>query len=464
MFSTIQQMFFFCTNPIDPMDLGRESRAMKPAWAESSLNWLYIDFNSYFASVEQQEQPRLRGRPVVVSPVMTDTTSAIAASYEAKAYGIRTGTPIWEAKRRCPGILIVPARHDMYSRYHHRILKEIDRHIPVAKVGSIDEMACELMGREKLKSEAVALAGRIKAGLRQNIGEYVRCSIGIAPNAFLAKVAGDLKKPDGLTVLEAADLPGPLFNLKPRNLPGIGANMEQRLLDAGIDSLPALWDLGPREARRIWGSIGGEMFWRELRGEAVHRAAEGRHSVSHSHVLPPSQRPEYMAQGVARRLAAKAATRVRRIGCAARLLHLSVRFDDRAHEKWSADFRLTETQDSFVILDAVDRLWQRMVAESQADQGRRLRKVGVALTDLVPETEITGDLFGGGSGFEADPALSEKRVKLAKAIDKLNAKYTRDTVHIGPLPGQRKGKKPETDFMGAKIAFNRIPDEAEFKE
>ncbi len=437
---------------------------MKPAWASSTLNWLYIDFNSYFASVEQQEQPRLRGRPVVVTPVMTDSTSAIAASYEAKAFGIRTGTPIWEAKRRCPGILIVPARHDVYTKYHKDILKEIDRHIPVAKIGSIDEMACELMGREKLKPEAIALAGRIKAGLRQNIGEHIRCSIGIAPNAFLAKVAGDLKKPDGLTLLEASDLPGPLFKLIPRDLPGIGANMEERLLKAGIDSLPALWDLGAAEARRVWGGITGELFWRELRGETVQRATQGRHSVSHSHVLPPALRDTALAEGVARRLAAKAASRVRRIGCLARGLHVSARFADGNEERWAGDFRLTETQDSFVVLAGVEQLWRRMCAETGASHGRRLRKVGVALYDLVPEAETTGDLFGGGSGFEADPALAEKRVKLAKAIDKLNAKYTRDTVHIGPLPGQSKGKQAENDFTGAKIAFNRIPDLAEFNE
>ncbi len=439
---------------------------MKPAWASSSLSWLYLDLNSYFASVEQQEQPRLRGKPVAVVPVMTDSTSAIAASYEAKAFGIRTGTPIWEAKRLCPQIRLVPARHDVYVDYHHRILKEIDNHIPVARIGSIDEMACELMGREKLKSEAMALAQRLKDGLRRNVGDCIRCSIGIAPNGFLAKVASDLKKPDGLTVLEAAELPGPLLDLKLRDLPGIGANMERRLLGAGIDSLPALWNLGPREARRIWGGIGGEMFWRELRGEIVHHAAQGRHSVSHSHVLPPALRPAGQAEAVARRLAAKAITRVRRIGCAARMLHLSVRFDDMAREKWTADFRLTETQDSFVVLDAVAQLWRRMCVETKALHGRRLHKLGVALTDLVPEAETTGDLFGGGSGFEADPAQSEKRVKLAKAIDKLNAKYKRDTVHIGPLPGtgSDRQKTGKGDFMGAKIAFNRIPDQAEFNE
>ncbi|WP_222872691.1 hypothetical protein [Hankyongella ginsenosidimutans] len=166
----------------------------------SGLRWLYVDFNSYFASVEQQEQPRLRGRPVAVVPVDTDFTSAIAASYEAKAYGVRTGTMIRDAKRMCPGLICVPARHDLYVDYHHRALAEIERHIPVTAVCSIDEAACRLMDNEAPADVAIGIARSIKRGLAANVGEYVRCSIGIAPNRYLAKVATDLQKPDGLTL------------------------------------------------------------------------------------------------------------------------------------------------------------------------------------------------------------------------------------------------------------------------
>src|ERR1700742_4501686 len=95
------------------------------------LRWLYIDFNSYFASVEQELNPGLRGRPVAVVPVETDATCAIAASYEAKAFGVKTGTPVYESKRLCPGLVCVLARHEHYVSFHHRILEEVNRHIPV---------------------------------------------------------------------------------------------------------------------------------------------------------------------------------------------------------------------------------------------------------------------------------------------------------------------------------------------
>jgi hypothetical protein len=96
-----------------------------------SLRWLYVDFNSYFASVEQQLRPELRGKPVAVVAVETDSTSAIAASYEAKAFGVKTGTAIHEARRLCPGRICVLARHERYVEFHHRLIEEIDRHVPV---------------------------------------------------------------------------------------------------------------------------------------------------------------------------------------------------------------------------------------------------------------------------------------------------------------------------------------------
>ena len=122
----------------------------------NGLRWLYVDFNSYFASVEQQLAPRLRGKPIAVVPVETDSTCAIAASYEAKAFGIKTGTPIYEAKKMCPNLICVLAGHEQYVDFHDRILDEIDHHIPVTAVCSIDEMACKLMKNE-MSPERVAL-------------------------------------------------------------------------------------------------------------------------------------------------------------------------------------------------------------------------------------------------------------------------------------------------------------------
>ena len=144
------------------------------------LRSLFIDFNAYFASVEQQDRPELRGRPIAVVPVMADTSCAIAASYEAKAHGVKTGTLVREARKLCPGIKLVPARPALYVHYHHRLVSLINQCIPTAFIGSIDEMACELIGRERQRANALAIAHGIK---RRLAGEtpFIKASIGIAP-------------------------------------------------------------------------------------------------------------------------------------------------------------------------------------------------------------------------------------------------------------------------------------------
>ena len=113
-----------------------------------NLKWLYLDFNSYFATIEQQINPPLRNRPIAIVPSITDYTCAIAASYEAKKKGIKTGTMIAEAKKLCPDIICIQANHEKYIAYHHKLINEINKHIPIEHVCSIDEVACKLIGKE----------------------------------------------------------------------------------------------------------------------------------------------------------------------------------------------------------------------------------------------------------------------------------------------------------------------------
>src|SRR5690242_2569689 len=126
-----------------------------------SVRWLFFDLNSYFASVEQQEIPSLRNRPVGVVAVMADTTVCIAASYEAKAFGVQTGTMVREAKALCPGLKLVVARQDLYVVYHQKIKAAVESCVPVEAVMSIDEMICRLQGTQCHIENAVRLANKI---------------------------------------------------------------------------------------------------------------------------------------------------------------------------------------------------------------------------------------------------------------------------------------------------------------
>jgi DNA polymerase-4 len=138
------------------------------------LQWLFLDLNSYFASVEQELRPELRDRPLAVVPLVADTTCCIAASYEAKRYGVRTGTQVGEAKRLCPAIVLVEARHELYVDYHHRVVEAVESCLPVTSVMSIDEMACRLLGREQPLLAALELASVRYGKARRPGGPYSR--------------------------------------------------------------------------------------------------------------------------------------------------------------------------------------------------------------------------------------------------------------------------------------------------
>lgn len=421
------------------------------------LRWLFLDLNSYFASVEQQLQPSLRGRPVLVAPVGVDTTVAIAASVEAKRYGIRTGTPVWQARQLCPDIVVTPARHERYVEFHDAIVDEIERHIPVTRVCSIDEVACRLLDNENARADAEALASRIKAGIRTHVGERLTSSVGIAPNRLLAKLASDLRKPDGLVVFEDRDLPHALFNLQLREICGIGEKMERRLALKGVNDIRQLCERAPRAAGDAWGGTDGDRLWYLLHGFDLPEKATQSRTVGHSHVLSPRQRGAEGARLTARRLALKAASRLRRKGYAARELILHARFEE-GRDRWATHCKLPDTQDSFVVLARLDLLFERLLAAGAVRIGGfRLRMVGVTLSQIAPVGAEQGSLWEHLG--PNDPLARETRtLQLSRAMDHINQRWGRNAVSVGPLNGGR------LDRVGTKIAFGRIPDIAEFHE
>ena len=286
---------------------------MNMAIDRAGVSWLFLDLNAFFASCEQQDNPALRGRPIIVTQMLADSTSAIAASYEAKAFGIKTGTRVSEAKQLCPSLTVVQARHQRYAFYHERILEAVDTCVPVEKVMSIDELACKLMGKEREISNARELANKLKRTIRERVGDCLRCSIGLAPNIFLGKVASDIQKPDGLVVITPDNLPEVLLPLKLTDIYGIGSRMETRLHCAGIVSAADLWQATSTTLRRVWGGVNGVLFHQMLHGVDIQpQSSTFARSLGHSHVLEPELRTGQGARDYAHHLLSKAAERLRR--------------------------------------------------------------------------------------------------------------------------------------------------------
>src|SRR3954469_22841087 len=175
---------------------------------------MIVDLDCFFASVEQQLEPRLRGRPVGIVPVVADSTCCIAASKEAKKFGVKTGTRVREARQKCPEIVLVESRPKIYLEFHHRFFTALEVWVPVAEVMSIDEVRCRLPEAVRTAEEARAFIKQLKATLHAHMGDVVTYSVGIGPNRFLAKLASDMGKPDGCFIIEKPQLPQCLHSLK----------------------------------------------------------------------------------------------------------------------------------------------------------------------------------------------------------------------------------------------------------
>jgi DNA polymerase IV len=428
------------------------------------FSFMHIDLNSFFASVEQQIHPEYRGKPLAVVPTMADTTCCIAASYEAKALGIKTGTQVGEAKKICPGIILIAGDHANYAEYSHNIAKAVELACPVSHTPSIDEMVCQLIGREQEPPRARKIALEIKQSIYKNVGVALRCSIGMAPNRYLAKIASDMQKPDGLIGLLPSQLPRAIAHLDLRDLPGVGARTEARLNKKGITTMEQLLALDRHGMRSLFDSVWGDRMYHWLRGAQTEdpagnnaAQAEVQKSLGHSHVLAPEFRSPEGSWSVAHKLLHKSAMRLRMEKFYTGSLSVSIRFQltrEQAEARaeygkvkrhysgiknagWGMEARFRDCQDTLTLLEVLRSLW------AQRPQGPEFNKpffVGLTLRNLIPEEEHQAELF-------TDP---NNRAQLSTTMDKLNLKYGHTTLHFAGMLAARESAP-------TRIAFTQIP-------
>lgn len=397
------------------------------------LNWLFVDMNSFFASAEQHLRPELRGRPVGVIPVESESTGLIAASREAKALGLKMGTGAREARRRCPEIVLVKARPDVYVRLHHAIAESIDRWAPIHRAYSIDEWAVRLGRGQREPAAARELGRRVKEQIQSDFSPTLSCSVGIAPTRLLAKIASDLQKPDGLTVLRAQDLPGRLEHRGLQSLCGIGAGMAGKLERSGIRTVRQLWELDRRQAIQVWGSVAGAHWWAGFHGHDEPEIPTRKSSMSHANVLEPRHRNEAGARGILTRLVCRLGTRLRTEGYAAGAMGIHVH--SVGDGSFSSALDLPQSQDTPTLLEGLERLLGRCTPMRNPPL-----KVGAAVYGLIPVSQLSGSLF----------EQADRGTHLSKAMDKINQRWGLSAVYFGSMHGYRH-------HMDDKIAFGRIP-------
>lgn len=371
---------------------------------------MHIDLNSCFATIEQQANPLLRNRPVAVAAYDTPRGIVLAASYDAKAKGIKVGVTVREAKLLCPGIVIMMPDPDKYFDAHRRFNKVLLNYTSEVSPKSVDEFVIDFSNspavRQGLKLEDIGL--KIKQDIRREIGEYVSVNIGIAPNRFLAKVAAGLHKPDGMDRITAENLREIYTTLSLIDLPGINRRYASRLNLAGIytpiDFLEApLWKL----KREVFHGIVGFYWYLRLRGHEIDAISFGRKSFGQQYAIGQKTRDLNEISRLLMKLCEKAGRRLRRNGYEARGIYFWITLEDRTY--WAKRQQLRapvySTQDIF-------RQAQKLL--SQVPLQARATNIGVTVYGLTPTDPIQLGLFD-------DTRLDTR--SLAEAADIINDRY-----------------------------------------
>lgn len=233
---------------------------------------LHIDLNSCFATVEQQARPLLRGQPLAVTNRLTKNACVVAASYEAKALGVKVGMGFAEAKMVAPGLIMIETDPPKYHYVYKKLIGIMKSYSPNIGMKSIDEGVIDFHGtRQNVnKRPLIAIGQEIKQRLRDEVGPWMKCNIGIAPNRFLAKTAASLHKPDGLDIITHKNLRQTLAGMKLTDLTGIASRNQARLNAAGILTPVQFLD-APSEVlvRKVFHSVCGDDWYKRLRGWEV---------------------------------------------------------------------------------------------------------------------------------------------------------------------------------------------------
>jgi DNA polymerase-4 len=374
---------------------------------------LHVDMDAFFAAIEQRDNPALRGKPILVG---SDSGRGVVttASYEARPFGCHSAQPMAVAKRLCPHAIVVPTRFSRYREVSDRIFEIFDAFSPVVQPLSIDEAFLDVTGTERAQGSAIEIAAKLKQRVRDEL--CLTASVGVAGNKFLAKLASDLEKPDGLTVINADDV------------------------DRILPPLPVtkIWGVGPKTAKRLEGmairTIGdlrraSDATLQRLLGDDADRCRRLAHGVDDREVETDSQAKqisqEQTFRGELLEQVQQVARRLRKHNLRAGGVTLKIRF---------GEFKtITRSQALAEPTDRTDLLWDvtREVFNGWAEKSfQPVRLIGVAARSLSSE--------GAQMPLFADPG-AEKSQRLDRVVDAITDRFGKSAVqrgmtNSGPLP------------------------------
>ena len=378
---------------------------------------LHLDMNAFFASVEQQANPALRGKPIAVIG-SNGRTVITTASYEARKFGVKTGMAIWEAKRQCPQIILVVGDNRKYTYTSTRIFNMMLDYTPLVEVFSIDEAFLDVTGSMGIFGSPERIVYLLKARIKHSFG--LTCSVGVGPNKLLAKLASDMKKPDGLTIIRPEEVSQVLETIPIKDLCGVGSQTEKKLNLLGIKTCGELGRFPVDILKRKFG----------INGQHMHDMGLG---IDHSPVVPASDQDKVksvghsmtLRQDVSRRqdilkyllqLSEMVGRRARRYYVSGKTVHLYIRYADfysSIGKQQTLGNPINLSDDIYkAVIDILDTI----------ELQQPVRMLGVRLTNLKYQVAQL-PLF----------PQERKKMLMVNAMDAVNNKYGDFTVTFASL-------------------------------
>lgn len=369
---------------------------------------MHIDLNSCFASIEQQANPGLRGKPVAVGAYTTPGGCVLTASREAKALGIDTGMRVGEARAICPTLIVLPPDPWKYRHVNRKLLAILKSYSSDVEVKSIDEMVVNFLHTPALSGEAtmVMVGNEIKKRIKEEIGDWLTVSVGIAPNRYLAKIGAGLHKPDGLDTITGKNIEAILQNMPLEKLTGIKSGYGSRLRWFGITSAWEFYRAPIKKLETAFHSVIGYHWWLRLHGWEADDREFARRSFGQSHALYKPYTPRQVElHQILCQLTEKMARRMRNHGYTAGGIHVSTLFSDYSY--WHKGVKLSHT------LFSGSDLYQQALSVLLKAPNRLVRLLAVSCHYLTDDDYEQGELF-------TDTA---KKHALVAAVDKINDRW-----------------------------------------
>jgi DNA polymerase-4 len=392
---------------------------------------LHIDMDAFYASVEERDQPELKGKPLVVGGSPQGRGVVAAANYAAREFGVRSAMPTSRALRLCPNLIVLRPRGSLYSEVSGQIKKIFKRYTPIIEPLSLDEAFLDVEGSEKLYGSAEVIGRRIKAEIRDEL--KLVASVGVAPNKFLAKLASDHEKPDGFTVINQEDVQTFLNPLPVGRIWGVGKVAQRRLTNHGIHSVGELRQTSVEFLQQEFGSIGNRL-WQLSHGIDERRVvtdSEAR-SISHERTFGVDITQIDTLESVALSLMEGVCFRLRDAEQKARTVNLKVRFHDFS--------TVTRSKTLEYYSDGTLEIWNTLkglIRELLRRRSFSVRLIGVGVSNFETgssseaSVQSQSDLFSDAVVKAISPETDGKQDQLDRLSDKIRRKYGKNTIKRG---------------------------------